>query len=159
MADYVVWRNNKGATSATSANIDNSLSVALLGLPVVRSSGAAVGSSVIVSGSLALPVTQVAAENESVATAEPPLLVGLSLFNAIAMPSSGTSVNVIGSAAVIESASESDLLLVDQAMAELDRDDEAGADDAVWCDAEDEDESVSDMALAAVLDDGWWVSM
>jgi hypothetical protein len=159
MADYVVWRSNKGATSATSASTDNSLSLALLGLPVAVPSTAAAGSSGNVANSFTSSVKQVAAESDSSVAAQSPLLVGLSLSDSIAMPSSGSSANAMGSAAVIESATESDLLLVDQALAELDHDDESDADDAVWCDADGEEESVSDMALAAVLDDAWWVSL
>jgi hypothetical protein len=75
------------------------------------------------------------------------------------MPSSGSSADVLASAAIVEAAADADLLLVDQALAQLDRDDDRAADDAVWCDAGDDDEAVSDMALAAVLDDAWWNSL
>ena len=102
---------------------------------------------------------QVAAETVESVAAETSLLVGLPLFNAIAISSNDASADVIGSAAVVESAADSSLLLLDRALAELDGDSDLDADDAVWCETDGDDESVSDMALSAVLDDAWWASL
>jgi hypothetical protein len=152
-ADYVVWRRNRGATSGTgTASGAGSLEFAMLGLPVLRSSGAA--GQVSISPSSSLP--QLAAESVESGTAETSLLVGLPLFNAIAISTDSDSSDVLGSAAVIEAAADSSLLLLDRALADLTGSNGA-SDDDVWCNTVDEDESVSDMALAAVLDE--WDSL
>ena len=51
------------------------------------------------------------------------------------------------------------MLLLDRALADLGGDSDLDTEDAVWCNTDGEDESVSDMALAAVLDDAWWGSL
>ena len=94
---------------------------------------------------------------ESVA-AETSLLVGLPLVNAVAFSTSAPASDVMGSGAIVESAADSSLLLVDLALAELDADDDSQPDESVWCNNDADDRSASDMALAAVLDDeaAWW---
>jgi subtilisin family serine protease len=160
MADYVVWRNNRGATSGTGTSTDNSLSLALLGLPVIVSPTTA-GFSNPVASSLSTAVTKSSdgGLESDVASAEPPHAVS-SLIDVIAIAAGSAPDNFVGRAAVVESADDSDLLLLDRAWAEIDSDD-ASTDDAVWSCDYSEDESVSDLALAAVFDDeaGWWARL
>jgi hypothetical protein len=159
-ADYAVWRKNKGNSSGGGASADNSLKLALLGLPVVRSSGNSVGTGFVTTGPSS--ATHVASESGDSVVAQTSLLIGLPLVNTGAFSASTSSSDVMGSAAILESAADSSLLLLDQALAELDADSDLDADETVWCGrhAED-DESASDMALAAVLDvDGaWWAGL
>jgi hypothetical protein len=88
---------------------------------------------------------------------EESLLSGLQ-FSSVVNSSGSTSTELIGGAAVVESVADSSLLLLDQALADLDGDDHLGAGNAVWCNRDGEDDSVNDLALAAVLDDqtAWW---
>jgi hypothetical protein len=88
-----------------------------------------------------------------------PILAGLPVEPTVSMPSFSSGI-IDGGAAVESAAASDDLLLLDQAWAELDDDTLGDADeDAVWPGTSGDDESVSDMALAAVLDESWWTAL
>jgi hypothetical protein len=159
MADYVVWRNNKGATSGTGTVASSSSVGADSGFFASIAPTAATVGMVVHSNLSVATVTGSASENVESVTVDTPFFVGLP-FDAVGLPSD-TSGEMVGSAAVVQSAADSSLLLLEQALADLGSGDDRSAEDDVWCNQDGEDESVSDLALAAVLDDeaAWWATL
>ena len=103
-------------------------------------------------------------------TVTPPAVVtdvatnGLSGFtgslNVLATSAARPSYRPVAGSSTTAAASDGSLLLVDQAWADFDADssDDADDDSLVGCAHDDDDESLSDLALAAVLEDesNWW---
>lgn len=127
--------------------------------------GSTGSSGVVLHGPTVGPVVAPPAVDNSATTSEPgaaasPANVVIVSTRPSYRPESGRFVSA--SVAVVV-ASDNSLLLVDQALADFNDDtDDAGDDSLVsYVRTEDQDESVSDLALAAVLEDeaSWWSSI
>ena len=93
------------------------------------------------------------------ATSNPPSQF-TSALNIVTMNAARPSYRPVGGSTLSAATSDDSLLLVDQALADFDADSSDDGDDysLVACVRDDESESLSDMALAAVLEDqsNWW---
>jgi hypothetical protein len=120
---------------------------------LVRSIGVALVSSAVGAPDVE---AELAAPASSPFVPEP--IVASQLFAAADVSPATIAARPVTARPVAESASaSSNLLLLDAAWAELDGDavGQTGEDE-VWTCSSADDESISDMALAAVLDESWW---
>jgi hypothetical protein len=160
LADWVVWKNNLGATSGTGTATSSSVGLnSTPATPVNISSNGRTGhgSSSIADEVLA---SQTLGELASSPFINEPIIIGLPADDVPRAASGAASTrDISSSSAVRSSATSTNLLLLDHALAELNSGSTDEATDELWTNVSDEDESVSELALAAVLEEDLWASL
>lgn len=166
LADYVVWRNNLGATTGTgtaSGDLAAQGSLSLAGVTYGNAVGFVVQGTVgsHTSASLASVAAGSQVADAAVAVATSPFLFDLVDFGVSVAAGPSSVSTLIESSAAVSVAAKTNLLLVDEALSALDRDDDVCDGDARWtCDQDDDaSDDATELALAAVLEDDWWATL
>jgi subtilisin family serine protease len=163
-ADFVLWRNNLGATAGGGSSLatgsgagGGNASTSQIAVSVAARSGSLAGLSTVVASSLSSSVVISPAVPDASSSTGDDRVTGVVIDWLVSPAATAANPPTLGDSVISAVATSDNLLLVDQAWAEIDADD-ADDDSLVGRVHDDEEECLSEMALAAVFEeeDNWW---